>query len=383
VFAIYGTDAPIYHYPVTTIAFIVACCVVFAATLANPESMAPYALEYGNGLHPVQWVSSNFMHAGFGHLLGNMLALWSFGLVVEGKLGWWRMALVALGIGAVQCAVEQTMMLGAEEGGSLGASSIIFGLMAIALIWAPINHMDCVYIYYGFRVCEFQMTVASLVGLFVVLELAVSFFSGFAMSSQVLHLMGAGLGVGLGIALLKTKLVDCENWDAFSVWAGRHQMTRDEILENDTGYQQKRTEKIESESAGAMAQITQLLHDGEALFAYRAHEQMSRRLPDWVLPEELLLKIIHTLHKKDQWAESIKPMADYLQKFTSRQIPVRLKLAQVLLVKEENAAQALRVLAKLDADRLDAKQKDLYRKLQARAKELQRRNPYDVAEHDW
>ncbi len=57
------------------------------------------------------------------HLVGNMFFLWGFGLVVEGKLGWWRFLLLYLTIGAIYSVIIQTSMLGATEGGALGASA--------------------------------------------------------------------------------------------------------------------------------------------------------------------------------------------------------------------------------------------------------------------
>ena len=42
----------------------------------------------GDGIHPLQWLTNIFLHAGFFHLVGNMIFLWTFGFVVEGKLGW-------------------------------------------------------------------------------------------------------------------------------------------------------------------------------------------------------------------------------------------------------------------------------------------------------
>ena len=106
----------------------------------NEEDLASLVnqliLQYGT-FKPWQWITSNFMHAGIMHLLGNMFCLWGFGLVVEGKIGWWRFLLVYLGIGITQCGLEQTLMLFADEGGSLGASAIIYGLMAMCMVWAP------------------------------------------------------------------------------------------------------------------------------------------------------------------------------------------------------------------------------------------------------
>jgi len=85
-----NTDAPLYHYPFGTIGLIVANLGCFALTGFGTDSAAlePWALQYGEGLSPVQWFSSAFAHAGVMHILGNMFFLWGFGLVVEGKLGW-------------------------------------------------------------------------------------------------------------------------------------------------------------------------------------------------------------------------------------------------------------------------------------------------------
>src|SRR3954469_22086779 len=92
-----GTDAPIYHWPRATVALMllnVACFIAVppsssadvepdeAGVLAQ-TNYEKYALTLGDGLHPVQWVTHNFLHTGVLHLLGNMLFLWTFGIVVE------------------------------------------------------------------------------------------------------------------------------------------------------------------------------------------------------------------------------------------------------------------------------------------------------------
>ncbi len=78
-----GTDAPIYHYPFMTVALIVANVIAFASTGAGMamDSAQQYVLSHGNWLQPTQWVTSNFIHGGFGHLIGNMIFLWGFGLL--------------------------------------------------------------------------------------------------------------------------------------------------------------------------------------------------------------------------------------------------------------------------------------------------------------
>src|SRR5262245_59010393 len=96
----YSTDAPIYYFPWMTIVLIVVNFITFGLTMMGLHNDG-WLLQYGNGLHPVEWLAYNFLHFGPFHLLGNMFFLWAFGIVVEGKLGWWKFLLVYLGIGIV------------------------------------------------------------------------------------------------------------------------------------------------------------------------------------------------------------------------------------------------------------------------------------------
>lgn len=106
----YSTDAPIYHFPWATIGLIVTNIITFLITLGG-EYRWGWLLTYGDGLHPLEWVTWNFLHFGVMHLLGNMFFLWAFGIVVEGKLGWWKFLLVYLGIGTVAGFLIQVFML--------------------------------------------------------------------------------------------------------------------------------------------------------------------------------------------------------------------------------------------------------------------------------
>jgi membrane associated rhomboid family serine protease len=214
----YRTDAPVYHMPVATIGLIVANTVVFYLLSSGAIGYESLVLEYGK-LDPLEWITSNFVHAGILHLLGNMIFLWVFGLVVEGKVGPLPFLLIYLGIGAAQCAIEQVLMLGQEEGYSLGASAIDFGLLGIAMIWAPKNHVD---IWYWFYIATgtFTITIETAAYIFLGFEIfdqILGMASGFFLTSMLLHLMGAAIGIPLGIFLLKKGYVDCEGWDWFSM----------------------------------------------------------------------------------------------------------------------------------------------------------------------
>ena len=82
-----ATDAPLAHPPLATVAMVVATVLVYGAVGGGPTALnAGLWLDYGQGLHPFHWLSSNFVHLDLKHLLGNMAFLWVFGLIVEGKV---------------------------------------------------------------------------------------------------------------------------------------------------------------------------------------------------------------------------------------------------------------------------------------------------------
>ena len=186
--------------------------------------------------------------------------------------------------------------------------------------------------------------------------------------------------------MLKLDWVDCEHWDVFSVWSGRNTMTseeRREAEERKPARVKQRTDEEQQRRASAVGQIRELIQTGQPLFALKAHQRMSRELPGWSLSEPDLLTLIQGLHEKKLWADSIPPMTDYLARYIAKVPLVRLRLAQILVLQEHRPAQALKVMAKIDPAAFDPRQRELYAKLRAKARQLHEQDPYEIAEHDW
>jgi membrane associated rhomboid family serine protease len=418
----YGSDAPLYHLPIVTGAMILLNVLAYLGVGAleaqmNEEDFAFLAnqliLQYGT-FKPWQWITSNFMHAGFMHLLGNMFCLWGFGLVVEGKIGWWRFLLVYLGIGVAQCAVEQTLMLFADEGGSLGASAIIYGLMAMCMVWAPENEMNC-FVLIGFRPTTMDIPLYSLGVFFVFIELLTGLIAGLTFGSQVLHLMGAGIGFGVAVVMLKKDLVDCEGWDLFNVWAGTQHKARDEQAEAAAKIVREAEARRLADLAGGrgravaadearlsaddlfqtaapltasvdhsqvLAAMRQAIARGDPQTALACFEQIADDPFATDLPEAELLKIIALFHQQKLWSASIPALVRYLQNFQASESQIRLWLARILIQAENRPAQALSVLAKLNATLLKPEDRQLVAKLRARAQQLQAGHPPEIVQ-DW
>lgn len=381
-----GTDAPVYYWPITTVAMIAINVLVFAETVANPELADSLVLHFGQ-FNPVEWITSAFVHGNLMHILGNMIFFWTFGLIVEGKLGWRKTLYVYLGISAAQCAVEQILMLGRHVGCSFGASAIVYGIMAMSMVWAPENRVRCVWGWWFItgQIDKIEIRVRDLAACLLTYELIILFFSGVAMSTELLHLMGAAAGGAIAVWMLKTGKVDCENWDWFSVRAGRHKTTPDELAQNEA--RNEDPQKVEEERSrrveNSLRQIREIIRQGQPMLAWKANDRMARELPGWSLPEEELAALIASFHHKNLRVESIPAMAEYLAQFPLRSVAMRLKLAEILIADQRRPAQALKVLKKIPETSLDAAGQAQLAKLRTEAERIHAEDPYEIADDDW
>jgi membrane associated rhomboid family serine protease len=409
------TDAPIYHWPWATLGLIIANVFAFALTGGGGEdSWDVWMLAYGDGLHPTQWVLNNFLHFGLFHLVGNMIFLWGFGLVVEGKIGWWRYLLVYFGIGIGQSLLEQSMMLGYDglSPGSGGASAVIYGLLAMSLIWAPENEVTCGMLFF-FRIFVFDLTIRTFALIYLGLELLALALNNFAMSSELIHLLGAVFGLIVGVGMLKLNWVDCENWDVFSVFRGDH-TRRDEVYDSfgrligpserattaksESGRKKKKNKKspvsfLEAAvpfatarstknatantadaplSEKGLSRIVALLDEQEPVAALNEHRKLMRLNSDWRLPERELFKLAADLDRAGSTHEAIALMEEFLERFPAdrRSVKVRLRLAQIAIKDQQRPRYALRLLSGLPATVLDDDSRRLRRSLEQRAQRL-------------
>jgi membrane associated rhomboid family serine protease len=379
----WNTDAPIYYFPWATLGLIAANTAVLVGLLAagdlDEADLENWLLVYGQGLHPLQWVTSAFIHADIFHLVGNMIFLWAFGLVVEGKLGWWRFLLVYLGLGIVQNAAEQSMSFWFTEGASCGASAIIFGIMTMALVWAPENEMNCVG-WFWFRPFAFDIRILWLALLYIGEEILWVSLTGFSISSELFHSLGAVLGFGLGVGMLKLGWVDCEGWDLISVMAGRH-------LRSGSGASVRRAKAIatgdsELDAEGdplvtvaqrreqALEPMRRLLAGRKGSAALALYHKTVHLCESWELPERELLQLVELLCGETLWEAGVHFLEDYLRRFQKRIIPVRLRLAQILIEQQQRPSYAARVLAELPESGLGAKEEKLRSALESKSQKL-------------
>jgi membrane associated rhomboid family serine protease len=356
----YNTDAPIYHYPIGTVVLILIYVSLFfaEATGEMDQDMAMELWLHFGEINPLQWLTNNFMHAGFWHLFGNMTFLWGFGLVVEGKLGWYRFVPIYLLMATLYGAMIQVIMLG-SIGGALGASGVLFGLLGMAMVWAPKNDMNC-FLFVVIRAFFINISIINFGLLFVGLQVLYFWLGEFRISSAGLHLAGFAIGFPVGLLFLKLNWVDCEGWDLIHVWKGQKGYGRDSIVLREEAQkladqlstpEHQSDQKPEVNRSATLVALRAALREKHTKAAFAIFKKVAGDDGSgWELPEAELLALIAALHQEKMWSESVPLMVQILGRFPDRGIAARLKLAQILVQAEQLPQQALAVLAKLPDD---------------------------------
>lgn len=379
-----GTDAPIYYFPYATIGMIVTNVIFFLAFCAFPD---PTKVEYFDGyekisheekeerlrnlspekaalyrqilqpdysktlrgklslqldrINPLQWVTNNFMHANLGHLVFNMIFLWGFGLVVEGKAGPVLFSIMYLLIGTVYSSgLQICCSMFMDRGTALGASAAIFGLLAVCVVWAPANEftvfvfktlLDVPIVIYGF--------------LFFAKEFSFWYLGGCKLDSQLLHIIGFITAAPLGIALLRFKIVDCEGWDIFSYLAGKTGHDSKFVKDPEDANARTAPERVAPSSAfsekdmAAAAfqhdQVCQAAMAGQYVTAMQLQHQLMRKYPFIKWRHYDLYTIINGFLKAREYDIASGLIEQHITLFSEKQAALSFALCKIKLLSHQ------------------------------------------------
>ncbi len=389
-----GTDAPLYHRPIVTVGLILTNVAAFVvAGLPSASSIGAWdglLLSFGEGLRPLEWLTYNFVHFGAGHLIGNMVFLWVFGLVVEGKVGWARFLAAYLGIGALGGFIMQVAMLsyGGITVGAGGASLVVFGLIALCVLWAPENEVSMVSFWYWGRIfIEYEVRIWVLGGFYGLFELLMYSLSSQKIGGHGGHLIGAALGAGVGYWMLKHDLVDCEGWDLLTLL--KRGKPRTEVILNcdvrNEAYLALHTRR-RGEWSGLrrpknMEQpFVEAVTAGNMLQAEETHGQFTtfRPQPTQRL-RQLEKRLCQFLIADGEFQTAAKHIRTFVDRYPDRCSKQRLCLAVILIDHLERPKAGLRELQRLRAGELDDKQQPAVRRLKRRAERMVETGVLEIA----
>ncbi len=302
-------------------------------------------LEFGT-FKPWQWLTNNFMHADWMHLIGNLVFLWAFGIVVEGKVGWLVFSAIYLSVGVIYGFFLQmgTLIVGMDEGVALGASAAIFGLLAICVAWAPANEFETIWIF-GFRAGMTEISILTFGAFFFAKELLFFGLQGFRMSSELLHIMGFLVAFPVGLWMVKAGHVDCEGWDIFSYLHG--QTGRDsKILKQTEKAQKEKRKRLREESKAAaelslnnlsqlQSQVSEALDRGEFELAHRIHIKLAANNPTVQWQQKELHRIISGYLKAKRYPEAVGLIETYIETFEQDRFAMQIALLRIWLSEQK------------------------------------------------
>ena len=181
-----GED-PTTAFPIATIGLIVVNFLVFFYELALSAQGSLDSFLFSWSLVPCEYtahcsvyagtptpflitlISSMFLHAGWAHILGNMVFLYVFGIHVERSMGPVRYLVFYLVCGLGANALEIATSIGSNVPG-LGASGAISGVLAGYLLLYPSSHVRTL-VPLGFIFWTARLPAWVFIGLWFVLQL--------------------------------------------------------------------------------------------------------------------------------------------------------------------------------------------------------------------
>ncbi len=194
--------------PVVTVSLIVVNALVFLYMVAMPDDrlqafVATYAVVPAWFSLPTL-ITSQFLHAGWMHIIGNMLYLWIFGDNVEDRLGHVRFVLFYLAAGAI-AAILQLMFTPTSTVPMLGASGAIAGVMGAYFVLYPQSRvLTAIFILVFFDLVE--IPAVFFLGIWFLMQLlsgvgSIGIGSAQGGTAFWAHVGGFVFGVGIGLVL--------------------------------------------------------------------------------------------------------------------------------------------------------------------------------------
>lgn len=374
------SDASLKYWPIATVSFILVHILVLVIQNAIPprepredefddpniavfvirDEPIPgwydYMLSHGDGLHPVQWVTSMLMHGNVAHLIGNMIFLWVFGHVVEGIVGPWAFSGLYLGMGILQNFLGQLMFLGFPSEPSLGASGAIYSLMALAALWAPQDNIQSVlWIMFTFWLVNIPILIFAL--FYVLWDLGLALLQSFSLSTELLHVTGAAVGLGTGMVLLGSGKIDCDERDMLSMIreARGKPLPRKGAPKAVPAKEPTAEEMAEKARKLAFAWKTFDAHlaSGHPDSAISQLQIVRKFDKDVQWDESRLLRLIQSLQSSNRFDDVLRYSEIYLSLFASRAQFIRLNMAKILVIDKGLPRKALKALASVNVANLD------------------------------
>jgi len=161
------------NFPIVTTSIIAANAVVFVMELMGGDA---FVLKWSEipanivaGHHWITILTAMFMHAGWLHIIGNMVFLWAFGPEIEDSMRPLKYLAFYL-LSGLAASLAQIALMPSSTVPNLGASGAIAGVMGAFLVTYPHDEIRTVLLFGWFSRITFIPAVL-LIGLWFVIQL--------------------------------------------------------------------------------------------------------------------------------------------------------------------------------------------------------------------
>jgi len=161
------------RYPIVTTSIIVVNSLVFLLELMGGQafvkqwSLVPADIVAGH--HVITIITAMFMHAGWMHIIGNMIFLWAFGPEIEDAMGPVRYLVFYL-LSGVAASLAQVAAIPHSTVPNLGASGAIAGVMGAFLVTYPTDQIRTL-VLFGIFIRTTFIPAALLIGVWFIIQL--------------------------------------------------------------------------------------------------------------------------------------------------------------------------------------------------------------------
>jgi membrane associated rhomboid family serine protease len=366
------TDRRLKRTPWVNYALIAANVLVFVGVQQGGADLLPaHRLQPGNP-HLSQYLSYQFMHGGWMHLIGNMIALWVFGNGVEDRLG--RVAYLLFYLGAGILAGLAHVITSAAP--VLGASGSVAGVTGAYLALFPLSRVVVLIVF--FFITFIELSSITVVGIYVVWNIFGQFTGGGSVAYTA-HLGGYLFGFVVGMGLLLARLLPREPSDFLALIEQKRRQQQFRRLSRG-GYNPWDTPKA-GEPGGPAAkpptaeeqalmerrsEITDAHRRGDVALAADRYAALIDDQPDQVMSQQQQLDLANHLMREGRYDEAAQAYELFLSHFPSypNLQQVRLILGLIYARYLDRPDRARQLLAEAEG-RLDSEEQALARQVMA------------------
>lgn len=324
-----GTDSPLRTTPYMNWAIIAVNIIAFLVQLRlGPLRTEQFVLT---SVHPnlLSFVTYAFMHAGWEHLLGNMLFLYIFGNNVNDKmghigyLGFYLASAVMAGVGFVLLTGGGGVMGGALGGpGSavIGASGAISAVTGAYLVLLPRSNISILFFF--FIIARFYIPSVYVIALFFLKDI-IGFSGQGTDVAYACHISGTIFGFVLTFLMLAARLLPRDPFDLMGIasrWNRRRQY-RDIVSKGFNPYEYRPPENKPAGTTAIDPRVQEVARLRDAIsqaiglhdlpLAVRHYLELKQIDPTQVLARQAQLDVANQLASQQLFAEA----ADAYERF--------------------------------------------------------------------